>query len=272
MSRVFAPSRTKSSFAAGGAKGGKVSFAHLRWETDDSDSSDEEEPCLPLASGGSPPPAPAPQEPVASQPSLLPCMSSLKDALDREDVLWGDILCEENPMVICDSRPPSPPVLSADALWSMPFALNLEEPLNGVYDLRTLSEEEYQGIMSWLYVSGWYIESESRDYVRAYPDNLPSRVWVPPAGAPPLSAPGTDEGRRKGCPVPRFCRAATACKDAGCCYVHGDTIPKVNRLCGFGADCGASDPTGVKRSQCRFMHPGETWEESLVIRRPAASN
>ena len=90
---------------------------------------------------------------------------------------------------------------------------------------------------------------------------------APAAGA--MAAPGTDVGRRKGAPVPRFCRAAGACTEEGCRYVHGDTIPRVNKPCGFGADCGASDPTGVKRSQCLFMHPGETWNSSLVIRRPA---
>jgi hypothetical protein len=65
----------------------------------------------------------------------------------------------------------------------------------------------------------------------------------------------------------RFCRA-TACTEAGCRYVHGDTIPKMDKPCGFGATCGASDPTGLKRSQCIYMHPGEVWTADLCIHRP----
>jgi hypothetical protein len=67
--------------------------------------------------------------------------------------------------------------------------------------------------------------------------------------------------------IPRFCRAAP-CEEEDCRYVHGDTIPKVNRSCGFGESCGASDPTGVKRSQCLYMHPGETWTTESCIHRP----
>jgi hypothetical protein len=46
----------------------------------------------------------------------------------------------------------------------------------------------------------------------------------------------------------------------------------VNQPCSFGAACGSSDPTGVKRSQCLHMHPGETWVEGMVINRPTLSN
>jgi hypothetical protein len=71
-------------------------------------------------------------------------------------------------------------------------------------------------------------------------------------------------------PVMRFCRAGADCpeKDTGCRYVHGDTIPKIDKPCGFGAECGASDPTGLKRSQCIYMHPGEEWTADLCIHRP----
>lgn len=74
-------------------------------------------------------------------------------------------------------------------------------------------------------------------------------------------------------PVMRFCRAGEACpeKDTGCRYVHGDTIPKMDKPCGFGAACGAADPTGLKRSQCIYMHPGEEWTADLCIHRPAAA-
>jgi hypothetical protein len=188
-------------------------------------------------------------------------------------------------------EPPSPEEVAATALraadaaeatfWAQPFARNLEAHGGDWLDLTGLSDAEYEAVMSWLYSHGWALEHETRAGVRAVPSDEPPRVWVPPsrfvaavaaattAAAKPLSAPGTDAGRRKGAPVPRFCRAAGGCGEAGCRYVHGDTIPRVNRPCGFGETCGASDPTGVKRSQCLYMHPGETWEEGLVIRRPA---
>jgi len=175
-------------------------------------------------------------------------------------------------------------------LWRQPFVENLEMYCSDYYDTRTMSEEHYAAFMSWIYTRGWHLDCEpNRDGCKAVPDNEgQSRVWVPPsrfsamaghshgsgccsghkARAPaPMAAPGTDVGRRKGAPVPRFCRAAGACEDEGCRYVHGDTIPRVNKPCGFGAACGASDPTGAKRSQCLFMHPGEEWAEGLTIQR-----
>jgi hypothetical protein len=81
----------------------------------------------------------------------------------------------------------------------------------------------------------------------------------------PLSAPGSDVGRRNGCPVGRFCKEGTACPTAGCRYVHGDTIPKINEPCRFGEGCGSGDP--AKRATCLRMHPGETWTPDLVIHR-----
>jgi len=81
----------------------------------------------------------------------------------------------------------------------------------------------------------------------------------------PLSAPGTDVGKRNGCPVARFCKEGTACPTAGCRYVHGNTIPRVNEPCKFGAGCGSGD--AAKRATCLRMHPGETWTAELVIHR-----
>jgi hypothetical protein len=81
----------------------------------------------------------------------------------------------------------------------------------------------------------------------------------------PLSAPGSDVGRRNGCPVGRFCKEATACPTAGCRYVHGKTIPRVNEPCKFGEGCGSGD--AAKRATCLRMHPGETWTPELVIKR-----
>jgi hypothetical protein len=81
----------------------------------------------------------------------------------------------------------------------------------------------------------------------------------------PLSAPGSDVGRRNGCPVARFCKEGTACPTAGCRYVHGDTISRINEPCKFGEGCGSGD--AAKRATCLRMHPGETWTPELVIKR-----
>lgn len=188
-----------------------------------------------------------------------------------------------------------------ELMWRQPFAENLEMYWADCYDTRTMSEEHYNAFMSWIYARGWHLDGENRDGCKAIPDNTGEpRVWVPPSrfaamaaaesrgcaggcsghghghghGRPPrpqaaMAAAGTDAGRRKGAPVPRFCRAAAACTEEGCRYVHGNTIPRVNKPCGFGETCGASDPTGVKRSQCLFMHPGEEWAEGMCITRPA---
>ena len=80
-----------------------------------------------------------------------------------------------------------------------------------------------------------------------------------------LSAPGSDVGRRNGCPVARFCKEGRACPTAGCRYVHGDTIPRIDEPCKFGATCGSGD--AAKRATCLRMHPGETWTADLVVRR-----
>jgi len=86
-----------------------------------------------------------------------------------------------------------------------------------------------------------------------------------PKAEEPLSAPGTDVGKRNGCPVARFCKEGTACPTAGCRYVHGNTIPRVNEPCKFGEGCGSGD--AAKRATCLRMHPGETWTPELVIKR-----
>lgn len=213
-------------------------------------------------------------------------------AMSRGDALWGDIC-----MDTCDAKSSQPvtptpvrPLMPEEALWGQPWAARLEINGGEHYDCSALSDSEWADCMTWLYAVGWYIWSEGRSGFAAIPDTNPPRLWVMPRATDsghghkhghgccqhqsqkkeaPLSAPGTDAGRRKGVPVPRFCRAAAACTDEGCRYVHGNTIPRVNRPCGFGADCGASDPTGVKRSQCLYMHPGETWSDDLVICRPA---
>lgn len=337
-SKFSTPVKTPNVQAAGGAR--KSRWAVLAGDSDsDSDSSPSPSHSpSPAAAPGAPRKAPRPAflepEPVspprpaaaaadaAAPLSLLLAWESdpIMVALNRGDVLWGDLLCD-----IDAGAPATPPARAVPIvpretaeqraqreceewlahceveealMWSQPFAENLELYWGDCYDTREMSEEHYNAFMTWIYARGWHLDSEpNRTGCKAIPDNEGApRVWVPPSrftaaaaadrccgghahshghGRPPrapapMAAPGTDAGRRKGAPVPRFCRAAAACEDEGCRYVHGDTIPRVNKPCGFGEACGASDPTGVKRSQCLFMHPGETWAEGMVIRRPTA--
>ena len=262
---------------------------------------------------------PAPSPPRAASPPAAPvdAAATLRAfcetdpvflAMQRGDVLWGD-LCYDAERDRAEAAVARRLQFEEDraleahwdaaehALWQQPFARNLETPFGDHFDLRGLSDPEYEAFMRYIYAHGFYVEEFSRTHVYAAPSTEEPRDWQAPSrfanlaaeehhagcshshgpathGARPrapaagaMAAPGTDVGRRKGAPVPRFCRAAGACTEEGCRYVHGDTIPRVNKPCGFGAGCGASDPTGVKRSQCLYMHPGEEWTEGLVIRR-----
>jgi len=90
-----------------------------------------------------------------------------------------------------------------------------------------------------------------------------------------LSAPGSDVGRRNGCPVFQFCKEGRACPTAGCRYVHGDTIPVKETCCGGPRDGPhAGDPAYCSkrvapagRTPCIFLHPDQTWTADLVVRR-----
>ena len=91
----------------------------------------------------------------------------------------------------------------------------------------------------------------------------------------PLSAPGTDVGRRNGCPVLQFCKEGKACPVAGCRYVHGDTIHVKEACCGGPRDgVHAGNPAHCSkriaapgRTPCIFLHPDQTWTPDLVIKR-----
>jgi len=139
-------------------------------------------------------------------------------------------------------------------LWRQPFAQNLgyrNETL-GIYDTRLVSDEDYAAFMTYLYAQGWTVQHEERRWVRAMTGDHPPRVWVPPA--------------KQKTTIPRFCREAHNCDAIHCNYVHGDTIPKIDRPCKFGATCGAADVG--KRALCVHMHPGEKWTADLCIHRP----
>ena len=207
-------------------------------------------------------------------------------ALDAPGAHWGDLI--EGPLLV-PAEPEDRPLRGTSAeFWAQPFTVNLDEYTMDVYDTRRLTDEEWNAMMSWLYWKGWWIDNAERDCVSAEPDDLPARYWCPPrpeeepvrvkvvrwdADEPAAvveaepKAPKKKALRAAPVPVMRFCRATT-CTEAGCRYVHGDTIPKMDRPCGFGAECGASDPTGLKRSQCIYMHPGEEWTADLCIHRP----
>lgn len=218
-------------------------------------------------------------------------------ALDAPGVCWGDIFVGSVEVPTEIPTEPAERLLrgTESEFWAQPFAANLEVYTMDVYDTRRLTDEEWNAMMSWLYWKGWWVDDFEREWVSAEPDDLPARHWCPPparvetpdpepepecagpcrrwADAPAEpKAPKKKALRAAGLapvPVMRFCRAAADCpeKDTGCRYVHGDTIPKVDKPCGFGAECGASDPTGVKRSQCLYIHPGEVWTADLCIHR-----
>lgn len=215
------------------------------------------------------------------------------DAMRRGDILWGDLLI---PAASVTTYTPPPVVESGRILygeedfWNQSWTTSVDCHWSDCYDTSAMSNADWESMMTWLYAVGWDIAHESRKYVRAFPDNQPARVWVAPSRFEllaqsddsshhhhhsncshqvKLSAPGSDKGKRKGVPIPRFCKAGSACTEEGCRYTHGDTIPRLNQPCSFGESCGSSDPTGVKRSQCLYMHPGETWTEGMVITRPA---
>lgn len=209
-------------------------------------------------------------------------------AMLRGDVAWGDIIYDEdeaagrNPLFdlkfqrVAAEASRERLVLQESSIWNQPWATKLSTYYGDVYDLSALTEAEYEDCMTWLYEQGWEIDGEDRAGVKAWPADLPPRVWIAPDRFEAIGhttcnhtapVPQTRRVAAKKSVVPRFCRTAD-CADADCRYVHGDTMPRLDKPCGFGAACGASDPTGVKRSQCLYMHPGETWSADLVISRP----
>jgi len=176
-----------------------------------------------------------------------------------------------------------PPVIespySEASLWRQLFAERLELRTPDYYDTSALTEEEYVAFMTWLYAGGWDVENETRDLVFAVEDTLPRRLWVPPGRFDCLGCHDEEpkpkvqkvQKAKPAVVIPRFCRDSSGgvlCADPACRYVHADTIPRIKEGCHFGAACGASNP--VKRAACIRMHPGETWDASMVIHRVIA--
>lgn len=244
--------------------------------------------------------------PVVAAAAAAPATPSL--FLFPEGENWGDHGVSLRPVSVFRQAFAAPPALALapaemeqtdeeqmDALWRQPFAADLEEYDSGDLDTRAISDASWEALMTYLYAHGWDVEYSVREGIEAYPANLPPRIWtrpyeeddedrrqrhrraaqrpVAPAASASASAaapkPATKAAPKQ---VPRFCRGhADESEIATCRYVHGDTIPKVDRPCGFGAACGASDPTGLKRSQCLYIHAecGEVWTPESVIHRPA---
>jgi hypothetical protein len=88
------------------------------------------------------------------------------------------------------------------------------------------------------------------------------------AAAVPSAQPKEKKQKPAAAPIPRFCRAAGACAEAGCRFTHGDTIPVQNKVCAFDGRC-----AGDKRATCVFLHPseGEVWTAELVRHRPVVA-
>jgi hypothetical protein len=246
------------------------------WDALESDSETDTAPICPPAPKKAP--RPEPEEPVADDPGAqlraIFAADPILSALQRGDLLWGDIFMEEHlPALAAAPSISVPPAPAVDAqgdfaeseehcLWAQPFARHLEAHTGDRYDFSGMTDTDYQACLTWMTSRGWTVESSDRAGCRAWPVlNGTPKVWNR-LGA--LSAPGSDRGRRKGCPRPIFCKNGKACTVRGCEFVHGDTIPRKNCPCVGGADC-------KKIGQCLYMHPGETWTPDSVIRRAPAS-
>jgi hypothetical protein len=208
-------------------------------------------------------------------------------AMARGDLLWGDLCIDvypvsTNSVSVPVRSVPVRPVRSEEELFTQSFSRDMDMHFTGMYDTATMSDSDYEALMTWLCESGWDIVSEHRRSVHAFPDNLPSRVWIAPSRFELAAQADTgccsghkhapNPKKRAAIPIPRFCKAAAACTEEGCRYIHEDSMPRLNQPCSFGAECGATDATGIKRSQCLRMHPGETWTSSLVITRPVPAS
>ena len=108
----------------------------------------------------------------------------------------------------------------------------------------------------------------------------PSRFMLAAAGgagacdAPAAPKPKAEAAAKPRIVIPRFCKHAEACpnKDTTCNYTHGDTIPCVDKPCGFDKPAEGKCCSGEKRKTCIFMHAseGQTYSPEQVVHRPSA--
>ena len=275
--KMFPKSRSTPTHAGGVRKGKASRFAAPastgpRWQA--LESSDEED---------APPAELSLKEKIALNPLLA--------AMCRGDVSWADdaegplgspsadfiahITAVAEELQATKIAAYEAQAMEEASIWHQPFSRNLEAHCGDRFDLSYLTESEYVACMTWLYANGWYVTG-GRNNLEAYSADLPPRVWVmdrfaaimEEAPAPALAP----KPKKTAVTVPRFCRASSggvACADAACRYVHADTMPRLNEPCAFGAACGGTDP--AKRALCIRMHPGETWNATLVVNRPVAT-
>ena len=271
--KMFPKSRSTPTHAGGVRKGKASRFAVF-------ESSDEED---------APPAELSLKEKIALNPLLA--------AMCRGDVSWADdmegprgspsadfiahITAVEEELQAAKAAAHEAQAMEEASIWHQPFSRNLEAHCGDRFDLSDLTELEYAACMTWLYANGWYVTG-GRNNLEAYSADLPPRVWVmdrfaaimeeeAPAPAQAL-AQAKPKAKKATVTVPRFCRASSggvACADAACRYVHADTMPRLDEPCAFGAACGGTDP--AKRALCIRMHPGETWDATLVVNRPVAT-
>lgn len=153
------------------------------------------------------------------------------------------------------------------SLWDQSWSAKIDEVMPTYFKLSELDNYEYADAMTWLYDQGWHIDVEERAFVRAWPANLPPRVWIAPIRefcCGDLSPCKKEKASKPVKLVQRFCRergGGVHCGYEGCRFIHEDTIPRVNKPCQFGNACG-------KREGCLFIHPDETWVEGMVLTRP----
>ena len=218
------------------------------------------------------------------------CATPLYAAMSNGTALWSDLLDTVEQRIAdrrrnaADRRAQRAAELAAaaaldaaeHAFWSQPFARNLETPGGDWLDFSACSDADWEAAMTWLYATGWYLESESRRGCRATPSDEPPRIWIPPsaaaagaaaAAAPPRPAAAAARPPRPPAYRPIFCSGGEKCKGAECAYEHGDTIRVMNQPCQFGATC-SKRTVGFGATPCCRLHPDETWTEELVRHRP----
>jgi len=185
-------------------------------------------------------------------------------------------------------------------LFAQPFAEHLRTYDDEDFlDTRDLDEAAFVALLRWLYFEGWCVPESTLEFgaavVEACPDTRKPRAWSSPSAAaaaavavaaaaplflcapvhkpsrfqllacPPAAAAAVAAKPRR-ITIPRFCKHSEACpdKETTCNYTHGDTIPCVDKVCGFDGRC-----AGDKRKTCIFMHPseGQKWSPEQVVHR-----
>ena len=154
------------------------------------------------------------------------------------------------------------------ALFAHPFTAAMVELNEDVYDLTAVTDTDFAALMTWLYAQGWGFATETRATIDLCPpvsvstEAAKSRVWswnTAPYGPKPKPV------------IPRFCRDGKACpnKETTCHFTHGDTIPCVDKACGFDKPAEGKCCSGDKRKTCIFMHAseGQVWSPTLFVRR-----